>query len=144
MPDASSVPITLIGLTKVPSEADDLAFALDIDRDTWITVPAELIQSVETLGSVEHGGQPLYRVRLRLKPGETPEARVLGSVAASYERALTSVVTKVLPAIGAAAGAQDADPACLACMESCRLIVVTEEDPFAQIICMLECVDCPG
>ena len=144
MPDASPVPITLIGLTKVPSGADDLAFALDIDRDTWITVPAELIQSVETLGSVEHGGQPLYRVRLRLKPAETPEGRVLGSVAASYERALTSVVNKVLPAIGAAAGAQDADPACLACMESCRLIVVTEEDPFAQIICMLECVDCPG
>jgi hypothetical protein len=42
------------------------------------------------------------------------------------------------------ASGTDADPACLACMESCRLIVVTEDNPFAQIICMLECVDCPG
>ena len=144
MADASPVPITLIGLTRDPSGADDLAFALDIDRETWITVPAGLIQSLETLGSVEHGGQPLYRVRLRLKPTETPEGRILGSVASSYERALTSVVSKVLPAIGAAAGSQDANPDCLACMESCRLIVITEDDPFAQIICMLECVDCPG
>jgi hypothetical protein len=66
MPDTS--PVTLIGLTKDPSGSNDLSFALDIDRDTWITVPAELIQSLETLGPVEHGGQPLYRVRLRLKP----------------------------------------------------------------------------
>lgn len=143
MPDTLS-PITLIGLTQDPSAAGNVAFALDIDRDTWITVPAELIQSLETLGSVAHGSQTLYRVRLRLKPANTPEGRVLTSVAASYERALTSVAAKASSAIGAAASAQDADPACLACMESCRLIVVTEDDPFAQIICMLECVDCPG
>ena len=104
MPDTAPAPVTLIGLTRDPSGAGDLSFALDVDRDTWITVPAGLIQSLDTLGSVEHGGQPLYRVRLRLKPAESPEGRVLGSVAASYERALTSVVAKVLPAIGAAAG----------------------------------------
>jgi hypothetical protein len=145
MSDTSPAPITLIGLTKDPdpSGADDLAFALDIDRGTWITVPANLIQSVETLGSVEHGGEALYRVRVRLKPAETPEGRVLGSVAASYERALMSLVSKVSPAISASATLRASD-ACLDCLESCRLIPVTEDDPFAQIICMLECVDCPG
>jgi hypothetical protein len=141
MPDASPVPITLIGLTKDPSGADDLAFALDIDRGTWITVPADLIQSLETLASVEHGGQSFYRVQLRLKPAETPEGRVLGSVAASYERALTSVVTKASEAIGASAAVED--DACHRCVHDCSLIVVTKEDPFARIICILNC-PCPG
>jgi hypothetical protein len=141
MPDTSLAPTTLFGLTKDPSGGHDLVFALDVARDTWITIPADLIQSLENLGAVEIGGQPLYRVRLLLKPSETPEGRVLGSIAASYERALNSVVAKVMPAIGASA--KDASDACLDCLESCRLIVITEDDPFAQIICMLECVDCP-
>jgi hypothetical protein len=145
MLDTTPVPVTLHGLTKDdPSGGHDLTFALDVDRDTWITVPAGLIESLETLGPVEHGGHPHYRVRLRLKPAETPEGRVLGSVAASYERALTSVVAKVMPTVGVAAGTQDAGSACLDCMLSCQMIVLTEDNPFAQIICMLECVDCPG
>ena len=103
-------PITLIGLTQDPSTAGNVAFALDIDRDTRITVPAETIQSLETLGSVAHGGQTLYRVRLRLKPANTPEGRVLTSVAASYERAMTSVAAKASSAIAAAASTQDEIP----------------------------------
>jgi hypothetical protein len=144
MSDYSPVPITLIGLTQDPSGADDLTFALDIDRGTWISVPASLIESLETLGSVEHRGEALHRVRVQLKPAETPEGRVLGSVAASYERALFSLVSKVSPAISASVSTLQASDACLDCLESCRLIVITEDDPFAQIICMLECVDCPG
>lgn len=141
MSDISPAPITLIGLTKDPSGAEDLTFALDVDRSTWITVPASLIQSLETLGSAEHNGEALHRVRVRLKPAETHEGRVLGSVAASYERALMSLVNKVSPAISASATLDSGG--CLDCLESCRKIKLTKDDPFAQIICMLECVDCP-
>jgi hypothetical protein len=136
----SSSLVALIGFTREPHGGDQIAFALDVDRDTWIDIPASIVDSVDELGEAEHCGESLHRVRLTLKPAETPEARVLAGVAVSYEHTLKTLAIKVSSAISEVT--TEASPACLACVQACALIVVTESDPFAQIYCMLACA-CP-
>lgn len=130
----------LFGIVKESKDSNVVNFALDIDRTDWIKVPAALIAKSEELGSVDVAGVAYKRARLELVSPQTPEGQLLALVASKIEQSLFGLARKVGPALDTST---DADPACLRCLEQCKLIVVTKSDPFAQITCMLNCTACP-
>lgn len=137
-------PITFTGITRETDDKNQISFAFDVDRANWIAVPSELVESVEVLGTAKAGEHSHPRVSLQLKDLQTPEGRFLLSLAMAMQNALRSVQSRVLPALSHRGGVVRASDACLGCLDRCSQIVVSEDDPFAQIICMLNCGDCPG
>jgi hypothetical protein len=136
--------ITFTGITRETTDKNQISFALDLDRANWIAVPSELVESVEVLGTAKAGEHSHPRVSLQLKDPQTPEGRLFVSIVMVMQNALMSVQSKVLPALPRSGGVTHASASCSACLEQCRQIVLTPDDPFAQIVCMLNCADCPG
>lgn len=137
-------PITFIGITRETTEKNEISFAFDFDRTNWIAVPSELVESVEVLGTARAGEHTHPRVSLQLKDPQTPDGRLFVSIATAMQNALISVQSRILPALFQSGGVTYASAACTSCIEQCQLVVVTPEDPFARLACMLNCADCPG
>ena len=139
--DLALQPITVIGTTRAIEVDDQISFALDVDPTNWIGIPLTLIENIEVLGTVKSDGQVNTRVSLQLKEPQSPEGQVFALIAIIGDQTLRSVARKIAPLLGGDSVLRDA---CLDCIHRCQDIVLTEDDPFAQIICMLKCGDCPG
>lgn len=135
-------PYTLIGITRETEEKDRISFALDVARDNWLAIPLELVESVEVIGTVTTDGGSHPKVSLQLKDPQSPEGQIFAAVATTMEHTLLSLMRTVMPALASTVSA-DTNDACHDCIHRCSHIVVTEDDPFAAIICMLNC-PCPG
>lgn len=141
--DTALRPYTLIGITRETTEKDRISFALDVARDNWLAIPVELVESVEVIGTVTTDGDSHPKVSLQLKDPQSPEGQIFAAVATTMEHTLLSVMRNVMPALASAGSAGARDDACHDCIHQCSHVVVTEEDPFAAILCMLSC-PCPG
>ena len=131
-------PLTLTGMVK-PSEDGGSEFNFSIaDCRSWIKVPLDAIESAQIVGEVTCDGDHSHpKVRIAFKKPDDASlwmynllltiGRAVYRMSATYSAALSV----------------NADPSCLACIHQCELIVVTEDDPFARIICMLQCPTCP-
>jgi hypothetical protein len=137
-------PITFTGITRETTGKNEISFAFDFDRDNWIAIPSELVESVEVLGTARAGEHTHPRVSLLLKDPQTPDGRLFVSIAMVMQNALLSVQSRILPALSKSGGVTYASPGCISCIEQCQLVVVTPDDPFARLACMLGCADCPG
>ena len=141
--DACLLAVTAVGVSKPGADKNHILFALDVARDVFINVPTAIVENVEVLGEAKCGGEGLSHVRLRMKEPSSPEGQAFAAFFKGMETALLAVMRKVTPILQAAgeAGLRDA---CHDCIHQCTLIVVTEDDPFARITCMLNCSACPG
>lgn len=133
---------TLTGMTRPSTETDSISFSHDLAPNTWMTIPKALVAATQSIDAGTSGRAGHDRVRITLKDATSPEGKIMETLVPLLESALLALSRKVGPALEPRS-ATEASPACLRCLEQCKLIVAAPEDPFAQIICMLSCADCP-
>jgi hypothetical protein len=132
----------LTGTMRPSTETDAISFSHDLAPNTWMTIPTALVSTTESIDAGASGNAGHGRVRITLKEATSPEGKMMETLVPMLESALLALSRKVGPALQPRT-ATEASPACISCLEQCQLIVLTPNDPFAQITCMLGCAACP-
>lgn len=132
----------LTGMTRPSTEPEAISFSHDLAPSTWMTIPTALVAATESLNTGTSGHAGHSRVRITLKEATSPEGRIMETLVPLLESTLHALSRKIGPALQPRT-ATEASPACISCLEQCQLIVLTPNDPFAQITCMLGCSACP-
>jgi hypothetical protein len=131
--------LVLYGIVDGHSDTDFFTFAYDLDPGKWLKIPRTIVSAVQSLDTIPGGPQ---RVALTLRvDGNGGAGAILASIVMSLENAIQSLSRKVAPSGGE--GPQFIDDACRRCLDACTLIVLSKDDPFARIVCMLNCSACP-
>lgn len=69
-----AAPLTLTGLVKVGEKTKELQFVAGTRCGNWTSVPIDIVESVDVLGSVPCDDHAHQRVRLTFKKPKSPEA----------------------------------------------------------------------
>ena len=138
MPVAGPSTTILYGIVTESGDAGTVKFAHDLDVATWIDIPKTSIASMRDMGTDANGRS---RVALTLRTEHA--GPVLAAVLAVSLEAVLSVGRKVWAVMDGDGQRDEASTACTNCIKSCKLQVAEDDDPFKQIICMLNCKACP-
>lgn len=73
--------ISFIGMVKAGEREHEIMFARGTDCTKWISLPRDLVDSAEILGSVPCAGHEHHLVRIAIKRPESEEAKVFANLA---------------------------------------------------------------